>query len=44
MPAFLIGAVLIFLTAVTMEFVITSANKEKKRIEEELENQEQLVA
>lgn len=44
MPAFLIGAVLIFLTAVTMEFVITSANKEKRRIEQELEKQEQLSA
>ena len=44
MPAFLIGAVLIFLTAVTMEFVITSANKEKRRIEQELELQEQLSA
>ena len=39
-PAFYAGAALMLLTVIAMQFVINSANKEKRRIEEELENQE----
>ena len=43
-PAFYAGAVLMLLTLIMMQFVINSANKEKKRIEEELKTLENLVA
>ncbi len=39
-PAFYVGAGLMLITAIVMQFVITSANKEKKRIEEEMKMQE----
>ena len=41
--AFYAGAVLMLITAIIMQFVITSANKEKKRIEKELQNQEEIA-
>ena len=39
-PAFYAGSVLMFITVVIMQFVITSANKEKNRIEREVMAQE----
>ena len=42
-PAFYAGSGLMFITVVIMQFVITSANKEKKRIESELMAQENLA-
>ena len=39
-PAFYAGAILMFATTVIMQFVITSADKEKKKIEEQLKLQE----
>ena len=42
-PAFYAGSALMFMTVVIMQFVITSAEKEKKKIEQELALQEQVV-
>ncbi len=42
-PAFYVGAGLMLITAIVMQFVITSADKEKKRIEAELAMQENLA-
>ncbi len=43
-PAFYGGAILMVITIIIMQFVINSANKEKKRIEEEFNLQENLEA
>ena len=42
-PAFYAGYILMFITVVVMQFVITSANKEKKRIEDELAMQGEIA-
>ena len=42
-PAFYAGSVLMFITVVIMQFVITSANKEKARIESELALQQEIA-
>lgn len=43
-PAFYVGAGLMLITVIMMQFVINSANKEKKRIEEELKTLDNLTA
>lgn len=42
-PAFYAGSALMFITVVIMQFVITSANKERARIESELALQQEIA-